>query len=68
MQFIRSTTNLNVYTVFRGETYIGRVRRNDAWTVRGTRVTWVGTRDGGVRVSEPTRKAAAEALARTLAA
>jgi hypothetical protein len=63
MQIIRSTKNPTDYTIFDGETYLGKVSRRNHWTVRGTRITWMATRHGSYVSTESTRKDAINALA-----
>lgn len=50
--------------VYDGDMLIGAVRKNENWTVRGTRVDWTATHKGRIVGNADTRKAAAELLAK----
>lgn len=50
--------------VYNGDALVGAVRKNEHWTVRGTRIDWTASRNGRVIGNAETRKAAAELLVR----
>ncbi len=62
MKFEKSLA-ANTYSVSVEGKFVGHVRRHDAWTVRGTRITWEAIRNGDVvHTGANSRKEAADHL------